>query len=104
MCNCIEEFEKILLKRFETQTWKKPLKRVCLETTCRRKGNQLVSQTYTKILITLEGQKKQVEQILLHSFCPFCGGELEPTDSEGEGLRFSVEESPCDEVKAEPSV
>lgn len=39
--------------------------------------NSLVLRTCSRAIIELEGQKKKLEQNIMHSYCPFCGEKID---------------------------
>jgi len=79
-CDCIAEVEKKLNDHLvEQKKLKKKILSVRLqEVLMRSSGLELKSNTYTTLLISLEGQKKKATMNISHSFCPFCGVAIEP--------------------------
>lgn len=79
MCNCINEIEEKALSHLrEKKQFKKPVNTARLHgVTFPLIGDTLISRTCNMLKVELEGQKKQPEIIIAHSYCPFCGEKYE---------------------------
>jgi hypothetical protein len=78
MCDCIKEIEKKLHENCLKHKYRKPFEKVKIEQrfVINKKDGSLGQRMFTKALITLNGQNKKLEEIILHSYCPFCGEEI----------------------------
>lgn len=77
-CDCISEIEERLKSHLiENAQFKKPVVDVKLSEVAMLFGaGSLSSNTYTTLLIRLEGQKKKNTMNIVHTFCPFCGVKI----------------------------
>ena len=73
MCDCISIIEGKLLEKCLKEKFRKPFKKVEIETMIYLVDNTMKSGTFSNYLITLKGQQKKIKEKILHSFCSFCG-------------------------------
>lgn len=62
MCNCKEEFCNQILKIMPNA-----------ESAIIANTELLSGRTYSMAKVTVNGRKKPIEQLILNSYCPFCG-------------------------------
>ncbi len=78
MCDCIKIIEgKLSKKCLKEKGFNKPFKKVELEKSFYIINDKMLSKTFSNALITLEGQKKKIKKIILHTHCPYCGAVID---------------------------
>ena len=79
MCECVKELEAKLLENISaTKRYKKPVKGVSLNGVgFPIVGGKLMVRTYSDVMVTLDGQKKEERVTMFHTYCPFCGTKYE---------------------------
>lgn len=70
MCNCIKEIEAKVHEKFPEYNKKKVVQVSADSVYILPK---FIRRTYTNFSLQLDGQKKEVDIQINHSYCPFCG-------------------------------
>ena len=73
MCNCISELTKKLRGHYDGK-FKKPIDQLTIQSCINFESGSL--DTYSEVKISLAGQKKREDVMLVHSYCPFCGVKI----------------------------
>lgn len=88
MCKCISDIEaKILENVKETRRYKRQVVSVRMRGVAFPIIGEIITcRTYNALHVTLDGQKKPMEESMFHTFCPFCGKKYGVDDVKaGEG-------------------
>lgn len=75
-CNCLKELPAKALEAFNHNYEGKKIMKAEVYETGFIFGKKSGNITYSRLELTIEGRKRPVFQNLLHSFCPFCGVEI----------------------------
>ena len=76
MCKCVEELTNKLKVYYNGKFKKKDIEDIRINTLISFDGGP-ENQTYTDVIISVIGQKKEYSVIMAHSHCPFCGEKYE---------------------------
>lgn len=76
MCKCLTNREADIKKKIQSDNPKKKIKDVTLQTALTFVG-KISRRSYTEIYVEYENQKRKETINLFHTFCPFCGVEIE---------------------------